>query len=229
MTRSIAVIAAHPDDEVLGFGGTMRRHADAGDRVAVLILASGLAARGEDAANATAMAALREHARAANTLLGVARLDFADFPDNRMDSLPLLDVVKRVEAFLEEERPSAVYTHHAGDLNVDHRIAAQAVMTACRPLPASPVATILAGEVNSATEWAGPLALPFVPTEFVDIELTLAAKLKALACYAGELRDWPHPRSLRGLEALARRRGSQSGFTAAEAFVTMRRRHSNRP
>lgn len=229
MTRSIAVIAAHPDDEVLGFGGTMRRHADAGDRVAVLILASGLAARGEDAANATAMAALREHAHAANTLLGVARLDFADFPDNRMDSLPLLDVVKRIEAFLEEEKPSAVYTHHAGDLNVDHRIAAQAVMTACRPLPGSTIMSILAGEVNSATEWAGPLALPFVPTEFVDIGGTLTAKLEALACYAGELREWPHPRSLRSVESLARLRGSQAGFDAAEAFATLRRRYSEAP
>ncbi|MGE4218187.1 MAG: PIG-L deacetylase family protein [Alphaproteobacteria bacterium] len=229
MTRSIAVIAAHPDDEVLGFGGIMRRHADAGDRVSVLILASGLAARGEDAATETALAALRQHASDANARLGVARLDFADFPDNRMDSLPLLDVVKRVESFLEEEKPSAVYTHHAGDLNIDHRIAAQAVMTACRPLPGSTVETILAGEVNSATEWAGPQALPFIATEFVDIGATLTAKLEALACYKGELRDWPHPRSLRGVEAQARWRGSQAGFEAAEAFVTLRRCHRGAP
>jgi len=229
MTRSIAVIAAHPDDEILGFGGTMRCHADAGDRVSVLILASGLAARGAEAADTAALATLREQARAANARLGVARLDFADFPDNRMDSLLLLEVVKRVEAFLEEEKPLAVYTHHAGDLNIDHRIAAQAVMTACRPLPGSTVRTILAGEVNSATEWAGPQALPFIPTEFVDIGTTLNAKLQALACYAGELRHWPHPRSLRGVEAQARSRGCQAGFIAAEAFATLRRRHCGAP
>ena len=130
---NIAVIAAHPDDEVLGFGGTMHRISSKGGAVSVLILATGLAARQTSgAADPSDLAQLREHSESANTLLGVRDLQFADFPDNRMDTVALLDVVHRVEAFLDGVKPDAVFTHHAGDLNVDHQITAKAVQTACR-------------------------------------------------------------------------------------------------
>lgn len=218
----VAAIFAHPDDEVLACGATLARHARAGDEVRILILATGLASRG--AAADEAFAALRNDAEHAAAALGATRVDFADFPDNAMDSVPLLEVVKRVEAFLAEFPAQRVYTHHAGDVNVDHRVVHMAVVTACRPLPGATVREILAGEVNSSTEWTPPGSLPaFLPTEFVDVSATLAAKLAAMACYGGEIRAWPHPRSLKGIEMLAGWRGTQSGCEAAEAFVTVRR------
>ena len=217
----VAVIAAHPDDEVLGFGGAIARHADAGDSVGILILATGLASRGT--LEPREQLALRSSGEKAATILGASKLEFRDFPDNAMDTVPLLDVTRRVEAFLASCKAERVYTHHAGDLNIDHRITHAAVLTACRPQPGYPVREILAGEVNSATEWAGPAALPFVPTEFIDISSTLERKLQALDCYAGEMRDWPHSRSIEAVRTHARWRGSQAGLQAAEAFMTIRR------
>lgn len=217
----VAVIAAHPDDEVLGFGGAIARHADAGDSVDILILATGLSSRG--AVNPEEQRALRSSGETAAKILGAPKLEFHDFPDNAMDTVPLLDVTKRVEAFLTSCKAERVYTHHAGDLNIDHRIAHAAVLTACRPQPGCLVREILAGEVNSATEWGGPAALPFVPTEFIDITSALERKLQALDCYAGEMRNWPHSRSAEAVRTLARWRGSQVGLQAAEAFMTIRR------
>lgn len=222
MTDRIAAIFAHPDDEVLACGATLARHAAEGAEVRILILATGLASRG--AAADVAFAALRQDGERAAAAMGAQGIEFADFPDNAMDSVPLLDVVKRVEAFLAAFPARRVYTHHAGDVNVDHRVVHQAVITACRPLPGAAVREILAGEVNSSTEWAPAGSLPpFLPTEFVNVSATLAAKQAAMACYGSELREWPHPRSLRGIEALARWRGTQSGCDAAEAFTTVRR------
>lgn len=221
--QSVAVIVAHPDDEVLGFGGAMAAHAGRGDHVHVLILATGLASRAPDGAIETSdLSALRQNARNVAEILGAKAIEFADFPDNKMDSVPLLDVVRRIEQFLSGVAPSVVYTHHAGDLNIDHSVVARAALTACRPLPESNIVEILAGEVNSSTEWA---AAPdqMAATEFIDIADTLKRKLKALECYENELRDWPHPRSLKAVEALARWRGAQVGLEAAEAFALIRR------
>jgi len=220
-TKRVAVIAAHPDDEVLGFGGVIARHADAGAEVRILILATGIASRGE--LDGSALACLRSQGSKAIAILGAASIAFADFPDNRMDSVPLLDVVQRIEGFLRDFPAERVYTHHAGDLNVDHRVAQQAVLTACRPLPSATARALLAGEVNSATDWAGTSASPFLPTEYIDIAAALERKLAAMACYAEELRPWPHARSLRAMRAQAEFRGSQAGLEAAEAFITLRR------
>jgi len=218
-TEPLAVIAAHPDDEVLGFGGAIARAANAGADVRVLILATGAASRGGDAQ--AAIETLRGQARRAAEALGVAAPSFADFPDNRMDTVPLLDVVQRIEAFLGEVQPQSVFTHHAGDLNVDHRIAAQAVLTACRPLPGMTVRRVLAGEVPSSSEWASEPDR-FVPTRYVDITAVLERKLSALACYDEELRDFPHPRSLDAVRALATWRGAEAGLRAAEAYRVIR-------
>lgn len=218
---TIAAIFAHPDDEVLACGGALAGHAAAGDRVRILILATGLTARGTT--DPAAIEALRGQACRAAKTLGAEPPVFADFPDNAMDGVPLLHVVQRIEAFLAEDRPSTVYTHHGGDLNIDHRIVSQAVVTACRPLPGAGPLDILTCEVNSSTEWSTEPLAPFVPNDFLDIGATLQAKLDALACYGDEMRPWPHPRSLAGVEALARWRGAQAGFEAAEAFHILRR------
>lgn len=225
MGRSILVVAAHPDDEVLGMGGVMARHASEGDTVHVLLVAEGATSRADtrDEGDQGAVEALKAHAQAAADALGVETLAFGGFPDNRLDGVELLDVVKAVERVVGTHAPEVVYTHHPEDLNVDHRVVCQAVLTACRPQPGSSVQEILAAEVLSATGW-GP-ARPersFCPTLFVDIAAQLPQKLAALEHYAGEMRPFPHARSVEAVEAQARLRGAQVGLPAAEAFEVLR-------
>lgn len=226
MTDTILVVAAHPDDEVLGCGGTIARHVKQGDRVAVVILAEGVTSRAptRDAErDADKLQTVAAAARRACAILGVEDITLHGFPDNRMDSLPLLDVVKVVEGHIDRLRPAIVYTHHGGDVNVDHRVAYQAVVTACRPQPGHPVKTLLTFETPSSTEWQPPSGgSSFEPSWFVDIAETLQAKLDALSAYESELREWPHPRSIRAVEHLARWRGATVGKDAAEAFVLAR-------
>lgn len=216
---NVLVVAAHPDDETLGCGGTIARHAAAGDTVSLLFLADGVGARGDH--DAAAIAGRTRAAAAAAAALGAEPPRCLGLPDNRLDTVALLDIVKAIEALVEEVRPAVVYTHHGGDLNIDHRIAHRAVLTACRPLPESPVRAIHAFEVPSSSEWASP-GDAFVPTRFVDIAATFATKMAALACYGDEMRAFPHPRSAQAVEALARWRGASAGLALAEAFAVVR-------
>lgn len=223
MSEKVLVIAAHPDDEVLGCGGTIAKHANNGDEVRVLILAEGITSRSqhrvaeEDKAE---LAELSKVAEKANKLLGVSKLYLESLPDNRMDSIDLLDIVKLVEKVINEYQPGIVYTHHVGDVNIDHRITHEAVITACRPLPSAVVKTILFFEVASSTEWQTTGSAPaFNPNWFADISDTLSAKTSALEVYASEMRPWPHARSLEAVEHLAKWRGATVGKNAAEAFM----------
>jgi len=223
----ILIIAAHPDDEVLGCGGTIAKHLQNGDEVHVLILAEGVTSRDEvreRESRAGELSQLAQAAQEAGRILGVKSVELYDFPDNRMDSVDLLDVVKVVERAIDKYKPDMVYTHHAGDVNIDHRIVHQAVVTACRPLPGQCVKTLLFFEVPSSTEWqtAGS-ALVFLPNYFVDISNCLDKKLQALKVYESEMRPWPHPRSLLAVEHLARWRGAMVGVEAVEGFVLGRK------
>ena len=221
MTESVLILAAHPDDEVLGCGGTIAKLANQGASVHVAFLADGVSSRsGEAALSGAELSARRVAAQSACALLGVRSVAFGDFPDNRMDTVPLLDVVQAVEVLVAEYRPETVFTHHAGDLNIDHHRLHQAVATACRPQCGHPVKTLLCFEVPSSTEWQLPGSAPiFVPNWYVDVSATIERKLSALEAYAAELRAWPHPRSRQGVEHLARWRGATVGVGAAEAFV----------
>jgi LmbE family N-acetylglucosaminyl deacetylase len=217
----VLVVAAHPDDEVLGCGGTIARHAASGDVVTTVFLADGETAR--SGAGTAEIASRRQAALAAARCLGAATPVFYSFPDNRLDAVPLIDIVQAIEAVIRETRPRTVYTHHAGDLNIDHRRVHQAALTACRPQSGHPVERIYAFEVPSATEWGGEGFGPaFQPTRFVDIAGMLARKSAALCAYRNELRPEPHPRSLAGIEALAHWRGATAGMAAAEAFTVLR-------
>ena len=217
--QTVLVIAAHPDDEVLGVGATIARHAAEGDKVHVLIMAEGATSRGD---NADAVIALRAAAAAAASALGAEAPQFAGFPDNRMDGLDLLDIIKNIEAEIDAIRPDIVYTHHGGDLNIDHRLTHQAVLTACRPMPGTCVRAIYTFETPSSTEWASTaLGETFKPTRFVDVTEYMEMKHKGLASYASEMRPFPHARSHEALDALAVLRGSQSGIDRAEAFQTV--------
>lgn len=220
MSTTVLVVVAHGDDEALGCGGTIAAHAARGDAVHLLVVADGVTSRAAD----TDRAGREADTRAAAERLGIAaRPEFLGFPDNRLDSVALLDVVQAVEAVVERVRPVVVYTHHGGDLNIDHAVVHRAVMTACRPLPGAPVRAIYGFEVPSSTEWSDPdLARPFVPQRFVGIGDHLQTKLEALACYGSEMRPFPHARSTEAVEALARLRGSQVGMPAAEAFTVLR-------
>ena len=218
----VLVVAAHPDDEVLGCGGTICRHMLNGDSVRIVVLADGETSRDGNADGKT-IAKREAAARAAAATLGTKQIVFHRFPDQRLSSVPFLDLVKAVEKHVNEMAPEIVYTHHSGDLNADHRLAHEAAVTACRPTPEQSVRTILLFEVASSTEWQPPSSgAAFQPNWFVDIDEVLDQKLKALSAYADEMRDWPHPRSLRGVEHLARWRGASVGRQAAEAFVVAR-------
>jgi LmbE family N-acetylglucosaminyl deacetylase len=223
----ILIIAAHPDDEVLGCGGTIVKHLQNGDEVHVVILAEGVTSRDkvrERESRAGELSQLARAAQGAGRILGVQSVELYDFPDNRMDSVDLLDVVKVVETAVDRYKPDTVYTHHAGDVNIDHRIVHQAVVTACRPLPGQWVKTLLFFEVPSSSEWQTPGSAPaFAPSYFVDISNCLDKKLQALETYESEMRSWPHPRSLAAVEHLARWRGSMVGVEAAEGFVLGRK------
>ncbi len=228
MPPRILVIAAHPDDEVLGCGGTIARHAGRGDEVHVAIMAEGITSRDaqrDREARGGELSALAQAAREANRKLGVANVTLGTLPDNRMDSLPRLDVIKRLEQVFAEVEPDIVYTHHCGDVNIDHRRLHEAVVTACRPMPgARVVRELLFFEVASSTEWQPPgSATPFVPNWFVDISHTLEVKLEALRIYESEMRPWPHARSIDAVTHQARWRGATIGVEAAEAFVLGRR------
>lgn len=221
----ILVVAAHPDDEVLGCGASMARWAHQGDEVHVLVLGEGLSSREAEraAASRTEMACLHQATHDAAALLGCQEPVLLGLPDNRFDSLDLLDVVKQVESAVDRVRPQRVLTHHGGDLNIDHQVTHRAVLTATRPVPGQTVQEVLAFEVLSSTEWAfSPAFAAFRPSVFHDVTGFMDKKQAALRLYSGEMRAAPHARSHEAVEAIAHRRGAQAGLEAAEAFMCMR-------
>jgi len=226
MSNLILVVAAHPDDEVLGCGGTIARHADEGDQVQVLIVAEGATSRQEQRNRNQAsdeLSALAHAAQKAGAILGAKGVELLDLPDNRLDSLDRLDLIKQIEGRIARHQPQVVYVHHSGDVNIDHRRLHEAVVTACRPTPGQPVRRLLSFEVASSTEWQPPGSAPaFQPNWFVDISAQWLRKREALEAYASEMRPWPHARSLEALEHLASWRGAQVGVEAAEAFCLLR-------
>jgi N-acetylglucosamine malate deacetylase 1 len=221
----ILVVAAHPDDEVLGCGGTLARLAKEGHEVHIAIMGEGITSRHRhrDAADATQVSLLRGHAETAARKIGAAGVVFFKLPDNRLDTVPLLDVVKLVEELVQKFKPEIIYTHHPGDLNVDHSVVHRAVITATRPVSDHVVREILAFEVPSSTEWSFQRFEPsFRPNVFEDVSNTLETKIAALSCYETETREFPHPRSPEALRAIAARWGSVGGCLAAEAFELVR-------
>lgn len=217
-------VAAHPDDEILGAGATMAILSDQGCDVHVLILGQGIGARfAANEAPPEHVTELSGQVRAAAAIIG-AQPHQLSLPDNRFDSMDMLDVVKAVESVRDAVDPDLVFTHHSGDLNVDHTVTARATLTAFRPLPGVRPVTLLAFETLSSTEWSvQSVGSPFLPNWFVDASAGLERKRRAMDAYTGELRQWPHPRSSEGISVAARRWGMTVGFEAAEAFALLRR------
>ncbi len=227
--RSVLVVAAHPDDEILGCGGTLALHVGRGDSCCILIVAEGLTSRSTKRdleALKLKLEVLKNIARQAAQIIGINDIRFGGLPDNRMDSLDLLDVVKLIEEVIDDVKPNIVYTHHYGDLNIDHQLVHQAVMTAARPLPESTVKKILYFEVPSATGWNTPTSYnAFLPQYYVDLsqivrnnKSALDIKLEALKIYESEMRPYPHNRSMGSVKHLACWRGSSVGLFSAESF-----------
>ena len=224
MRRRVLVVAAHADDEVLGCGGSLIRHADENAEIAALFLTDGVGSR-NPAGEADAQARDASLLKAMN-ILGVSFHKRLGFPDNALDTVSLLSVAKGVEAFCKEwGQPDIVYTNHPGDLNIDHQLAHRATMTCFRPQPSdleSP-SKILSFELLSSSGWRGSSdSLGFQPNYYSDISSTLSRKLDALMAYSQELRTWPHARSVQATEHLARFRGAMVGVEAAEAFCVER-------
>ena len=216
MNKQILVVAAHSDDEVLGCAGTIVRHINAGDKVHLLFMTDGVGSRlGVNISVNSRILAAENSAK----ILGVTSVENLDFPDNRMDEVALLDIVQSLEGVIYKIKPDVVYTHHLGDLNIDHQITHKAVITACRPQPEFSVKEIYAFEVLSSTGWnSSTIENVFIPNTFVDITRVWKKKTDALHCYNNELRDFPHARSYKGVETLAIYRGVSIGVEYAEAF-----------
>lgn len=223
--KTALVVAAHPDDETLGCGGTICRLAREGHAVYIAILGEGITSRHatREQADRGQVETLQQQSSRVADLLGAKDLFTYGLPDNRFDTVPLLDIVKIIENIVERVQPSVVYTHHGGDLNIDHALVHRATLTATRPVPGSPVLDVYAYEVPSATDWSfAEVGGAFRPNVFVEVADTLDAKLEAMALYEGEVREFPHPRSAEALSAAARRWGSTAGVPAAEAFELVR-------
>lgn len=220
MSKTVLVVAAHTDDEALGCGGTVAKHVAQGDTVYAVFLADGVTSRPD--ANEHELTERNACAKQAHKILGIKQSFLLGFPDNRMDTVPLLDIVQKLERVVDDAQPQIVYTHHHGDLNIDHRITHQAALTACRPVPDTPVREVYAFEVLSATEWNTPSANFFTPSFFVDISDYLEIKMQALAAYELEMREAPHSRSIINVRHLAELRGNSVGVDAAEAMMPVR-------
>jgi N-acetylglucosamine malate deacetylase 1 len=214
--NKILVIVAHPDDEVLGCGATIAKHIDNGDIVQVVFLSDGFSSRDDDKDR-------NNNAHKASEVLACQQPIFLNYPDNRLDTIPLLDIVKKIEKVVDDIQANIIYTHYFGDLNIDHQITHKAVMTACRPQPDFCVKEIYSFETLSATHWqSSSMTNTFNPNYFVDISDFIKQKIKALQCYDNEMRDYPHARSYEAVVSLSSFRGSAVGVHNAEAFVVER-------
>ena len=212
---NISIIACHPDDEVLGCGGTIAKFSARGACISLLHLTKGISSR-NSSDDLNLQQQLLDATAHSSRILGIQSFHNLDLPDNQLDTVPFLNIVKRIELFLAEHNPDLIFTHFHGDLNIDHQLCNQAVLTACRPTPQSLVKAIFGFEVLSSTEW-NPTHT-FVPHVYHDISDFTHLKDNALHAYSSEMRDWPHSRSYASSNHLVRLRGSQVGLAAAEAF-----------
>ncbi|MDC0186979.1 PIG-L family deacetylase [Candidatus Nitrosopelagicus sp.] len=229
------VIVAHPDDEVLGMGGTIKKLTKNKNQVKIVIMATGIAARrSTNFKNSSKydvtkddqkiidkqISTIKSHAKKAAKILGVTDIEFLNFPDNEMDTVSNLEITKSVEKIIQKFKPEVVYTHTPFDVNIDHVCCYNAVLTATRPKKNIIVKKVISFEVPSSTEWN--FTSVFKPNIFVDISNEITNKIKALECYKTEIEKYPHPRSPKALQSIGNRWGTVSGYSVAEAFSLIR-------
>ena len=219
--NSVLVVAAHPDDEAIGCFGTLLNHYKLGDIINIVFLTDGVSSRGNSKKNKDER---KKNCLKVLSVLGLKKNNvfFLDYPDNMMDSVPLLDVVKNIEKIKQKIKPNIIYTHFSNDLNIDHRVAYQAAVTASRPTTNETVKKIFCFEILSSTEWSDKNKQIFSPNYFVDISKFINKKIKALKIYDKEIKKSPNARSLENIKNLASIRGSSIGTYYAEAFFIER-------
>lgn len=217
--KSILVIAPHPDDEVLGCGGTLTQHASNGDQVYVIIVTRGTPELYSD----QQIENVRNEARAAHNMIGVSETVFLDFHAPELDITPQAAISRMLAKYIKKIEVDTLYLPHRGDIHHDHVAVFNAGLVAARPVGNYTVKEIYAYETLSETEWAPPFGDDaFIPTHFVDISDTLSVKQAALSCFKSQVKKFPNPRSLEAVEALAKFRGATVGVSRAEAFMTIR-------
>lgn len=215
MNQTVLVVAAHPDDEILGIGGTIKKLINHGYKVVTVVAAKG---RKEEENH------IKPFMQKANEQLGVEETVFLEMPNLLLEMMPLHELNKEVEKLIAQYDPCMIFTHHYGDLNRDHQVLFQAVLTGARPLPGRRPIEILCFETVSSSEWSQHTNdKEFKPNYFVDISDTIHDKISALKHYDVEMRPYPHPRSYEGVTYLARVRGMTVGVKYAEAFEIIRR------
>ena len=217
--KNVLVVAAHSDDEALGCAGTIAKHIASNDNVYLLFMTDGVGSRH---VTRDKVIDRQEKATRVAKILSISSMENLNFPDNKMDSVPLLDITQSIEKKISEVKPDIIYTHHIGDLNIDHQITHKAVMTACRPQPGFSVKEIYAFEILSSTEWQTPGHLSFSPNVFVDITDFIDIKHQVLDVYREEMRQIPHSRSIENAIRLNSLRGNSVGQEYAEAFIMLR-------
>ena len=218
----VLVVVAHTDDETIGMGGTIKKHTEKGDEVIVMSMTNGVGSR--DFCDKNDIDKRFKASDMASQILGFTWIERNNYPDNEMDTCSTLEIVKRIEKVKNKHNPSIVYFHSAADLNVDHRVLSSAVLTAFRPQPGDSCKELRVFEVPSATDFGHESIIGrFLPNLFIDISETWRHKMSALEGYSNEIREYPHTRSLEGIENLAKLRGSQNGLKMAEAFQIIRK------
>lgn len=221
--EKVLLVVAHPDDEVLGCGATLARLTKEGYETYTLILGEGITSRDKSRNTKKRnkeILALKEQAKKANKILGVKEVFFSDFPDNRFDTVPLLDIIKVIEEIKNKVKPDIIFTHCEKDLNIDHQITYKALLTATRPVREETVKEIYSFEIPSSTEWSYPLI--FSPNVFFDVTGTIDLKLEALKAYKSEIRNFPHPRSEEFIRLNSKLWGVKAGLPNAEIFQSIR-------
>lgn len=221
--KKILVVVAHPDDEVIGCGGTIAKHVANGDCVSILVVADGVSSRFNNTSKDEVIASVDLRMRQlhdAATILGCERVIALNMADNRLDQVPLIDIVKKVESVIYETMPEVVYTHQFSDVNVDHVAVHNAVLVATRPKPNMPVKELFFFEILSSSEWNFGVnkAACSDLNYFVDVTDFFGKKIDAAKVYTNEFFDAPHPRSLKIMKSLGELRGSVVGVDVAEAF-----------
>lgn len=221
--KKILIVAAHPDDEVLGCFGTVARLIKEGYEAYTLILGEGKTSRDDQRVvenKKDEIEVLNTEIQKANDTIGIKKVFVESFADNRFDSVDLLDIIKVISKVKDEVKPDIIFTHYEHDLNIDHQITYKAVITATRPMEDECVKEIYSFEILQSTEWNYPLS--FSPDTFFDTSDTIDLKIDAMKAYTSELCEYPHPRSLEGIELNAKYQGMRVGKKYVEAFKSVR-------
>ncbi len=219
--KNTLIISAHPDDETLGCGGYIIKYSKT-ENIYSLFISDGVSSRNlEDSKLKKEIELRKKNSINAQKILGIKNSFYLNLPDNKLDTVPFLKIVKKIEKKIFEIKPNKILTHSNLDLNIDHRIVSQAVITATRPTKKNYVQKILFYEVLSSSEWNFGKER-FVPNYYIDVSKQVEKKFKAFKCYKQEIQKFPHPRSIVGMETLMKYRGMESGLKFAEAYYLAR-------